>query len=65
MAADLKDFRGKVTIETHCALEAENRVSGEDKSVIARRVLHEWALKRLEIAKVQLRLFAARERQGT
>jgi len=52
MSADLKDFRGKITVETHCVLEAENRVSGEDKSVIARQVLHEWAIQKLRVAKV-------------
>lgn len=52
MAADLNDFRGKITTETRCALEAEHRVSGEDKSLIARRVLHEWAMKKLQVAKI-------------
>jgi hypothetical protein len=52
VSADLKDFRGKITIETHCVLEAENRVTGEDKSVIARQVLHEWAVQKLQVAKV-------------
>jgi hypothetical protein len=52
MASDLKDLRGKITVETHCALEAESRVSGKDKNEIARRVLHEWAVKKLEVAKV-------------
>lgn len=59
MAAELKDFRGKVTIETHCVLEAENRVTGEDKSEIVRRILHEWAIKKLEVAKVTAALLAS------
>ncbi len=52
MSAELRNFRGKVTIETDCALEAENRVTGEDKSVIARNILHEWAIEKIRIAKV-------------
>lgn len=52
MAAELKDFRGKITIEAHCVLEAENRVSGEDKSEIVRKILHEWALQKLHVAKL-------------
>ncbi len=52
MSADLKDFRGKVTVETFCQLEAEHRVSGKDKSDIAREVLHEWAMKKLNVAKI-------------
>lgn len=49
---DLKDFRGKITVETHCVLEAENRVTGEDKSEIVRNILHEWAVKKLHCAKI-------------
>ena len=59
MAADLKDFRGKVTTETDCVLEAEHRVSKEDKSLIARRVLHEWAVKKIEAAKITAALLAS------
>ena len=52
MSADLKDFRGKITVETFCQLEAEHRVSKKDKSDIAREVLHEWAMKKLNVAKI-------------
>ena len=52
MAGELKDFRGKITVEAHCVLEAENRVSGDDKSEIVRKILHEWALQRLQVAKI-------------
>ena len=47
MSADLRDFRGKVTVETDCVLEAINRASGRDKSEIAREVLHEWAMRQV------------------
>lgn len=59
MSAELRDFRGKVTAETHCVLEAENRVSGEDKSEIVRKVLHEWAVKKIEAAKITAALLAS------
>jgi hypothetical protein len=52
MSAELKDFRGKITVEAHCVLEAENRVTGEDKSEIVRKILHEWAIQKLECARV-------------
>jgi hypothetical protein len=52
MSAELKDLRGRITVETHCVLEAEHRVSGEDRAEIVRRVLHEWAMQKLEAAKV-------------
>jgi len=47
MAAPLKDFRGKITAEADCVLEAMNRVTGKDRSEIVREVLHEWAETRL------------------
>lgn len=59
MAAELKDFRGKVTVETDCVLEALNRVTGRDKSEIAREVLHEWAMERVHMNNVLGRLLKA------
>ena len=52
MSVELKDFRGKITVEAHCVLEAENRVSGEDKSEIVRKILHDWALQKLRCATI-------------
>ncbi len=52
MAAELKDFRGKITVEAHCVLEAENRVTGQDKSEIVRAILHDWAIQKLQVAKL-------------
>ncbi|MBA3563089.1 MAG: hypothetical protein H0W33_03590 [Gammaproteobacteria bacterium] len=48
----LKDFRGKVTAETDAVLEAINRVTGRDRSEIAREVLHEWATEQIHVARV-------------
>lgn len=48
MAAPLKDFRGKITAETDCVLEAMSRVTGKDRAELAREVLHDWASDRLE-----------------
>jgi hypothetical protein len=52
VAADLKDFRGKITIETHCVVEAMHRVSGDDRREIVRKVLHEWAVQKVREAKI-------------
>ena len=43
MAADLRDFRGKITVETDVWLEAESRLTGRDKQEIVRVLLHERA----------------------
>jgi hypothetical protein len=50
MAADLKDFRGKITELAWCYLEAEHRASGRDQSDIARGILHEWAEQRHRVS---------------
>lgn len=52
MSAELKDFRGKVTTETACALEAEARATGRLQQEIVREILHGWALDRLRAATV-------------
>lgn len=46
---DLKDFRGKITAEADCVLEAESRVTGRERQEIVRQILHEWALQRIEV----------------
>lgn len=56
MSAELKDFRGKVTPETDAVLEAINRISGRDKSEIARDVLHKWAMEQVHTANLIGRL---------
>lgn len=52
MSVDLKDFRGKLTIEADAALEAVSRVTGRDKTEVAREILHEWALRKIREATV-------------
>jgi hypothetical protein len=52
MSIDLKDFRGKITPEAHVALEAEARVSGRDRTEVAREILHVWAARQLHAASV-------------
>ncbi|GAB3744920.1 hypothetical protein [Lysobacter olei] len=59
MAADLKDFRGKITPETWCVIEAEHRATGEDHSAIVRDVLHGWATKKIRAANLTAKLLAA------
>lgn len=59
MAAPLKDFRGKITAEADCVLEAMNRVTGKDRSEIVRDVLHEWAEGRLREHSILQKLLKA------
>lgn len=50
MAAELIDFRVKVTLETDAALDAIARATGKDRAEIARDVLHVWAQEQIAIA---------------
>lgn len=59
MAAPLKDFRGKITPEADCVLEAMSRVSGKDRAELVRDVLHEWAVDRLSEHSILQKLLAA------
>lgn len=59
MALELKDFRGKISVETDCVLEAINRVTGRDKSEIAREALHKWAMDQVHVNNVLGRLLKA------
>jgi len=59
MSAELKDLRGKITAETDCVLEAINRATGMDKSVIVREVLHEWAINKIREHSILMKLLAA------
>jgi hypothetical protein len=50
MSAELRDFRGKITVETDTVLDAIARSSGKDRSEIARDVLHRWAEEQIHVA---------------
>jgi hypothetical protein len=52
MSIELKDFRGKITIETDCALESESQSSGKERQEIVREILHDWAIQRIKSASV-------------
>jgi hypothetical protein len=52
VSIELKDFRGKITPETSCWLEAEARATGKQQQEIAREALHELALVRIKAATV-------------
>jgi hypothetical protein len=58
MTAD-KDFRGKLTAEAWCAIEAEHRISGLDHQAIVRDVLHAWASRMSEVASITQKLLEA------
>jgi hypothetical protein len=59
MSQDLKDFRGKITPESDCVLEAESRASGKDRQEIVREILHGYALEKIEAHKVLVKLLRA------
>lgn len=52
MSQELKDFRGKITVETDCVLDAESRITGKDKSELVRGILAEWAAQRVHVARL-------------
>jgi hypothetical protein len=52
MSAELKDFRGKITVEADCVIEAESRSTGRDKAEIVRDSLHEEAMRRIHAARL-------------
>jgi hypothetical protein len=54
MSLDLHDQRVKLTPEAHCALGAESRVTGKDRSELCREILHEWAMRKIHVAKLTL-----------
>lgn len=64
MSIELKDFRAKITLETDAVLEAINRTTGKDRSEIARDILHEWALKQIDMAIVLDRMLKAEGMPG-
>lgn len=50
MAAELKDFRGKITAETDVWLDAQSCITGKDKAEIVRDILHEHAVREIQKA---------------
>jgi hypothetical protein len=64
MSADLHDYRGRITPETHCALEAISRATGQDRQEIVRELLHKWALEQIHAASVMHRLLQAEGLSG-
>lgn len=59
MSLDLKDFRGKITAETDCVIEAIARSTGEDRAQIVRDALHDWALQKLRMHRILTGLLRA------
>jgi hypothetical protein len=52
MAADLRDLRAKITVETDAVIDAISRVTGKDRSEIVRDWLHEKAAEQIAIFSV-------------
>jgi len=59
MSQELRDFRGKITVEADIALESMAQAFRRDKSDIAREVLHNWALRKIMEANVMARRLRA------
>jgi hypothetical protein len=64
MSAELHDYRGRITAETHCALEALSRATGKDQQEIVRGILHDWAVQQIHAASVMHRLLQAEGLSG-
>lgn len=64
MSIELKDYRGRITAETDCVLEAEARSTGKDRQEIVREILHAWALSRIHGATVLHNLLRAEGLRG-
>lgn len=64
MSIELKDFRGRITAETDCALEAISRATSKERQEILREVMHEWALRQIHAASVMHRLLLAEGLRG-
>jgi hypothetical protein len=64
MGIELKDFRGRITPEADCVLEAEARVTGKDRQEIVREILHAWAMERIHGASVLNQLLRAEGLRG-
>lgn len=59
MSIELKDYRGRITPEADCVLEAESRSTGKDRQEIVREILHAWAMSRIHGATVLHNLLRA------
>lgn len=59
MGIELKDFRGRITPETWCWLEALSRATGADQQAIVRDVLHRWATEQLHASSIAGKLLDA------
>ena len=64
MGVELKDYRGRITPEADCVLEAQARATGRDRQEIAREVLHRWALEQIHAANVLHRQLRAEGLSG-
>lgn len=64
MSTDLKDFRGRITPETWCWLEALSRATGDEQQTIVREVLHRWAVQQLHASSIAKNLLESEGLSG-
>lgn len=60
MSLDLVDFRGRITPETDCVLEAVSLLTGQDKQAVLRGVMDRWARAQIDGASVLQRKLAGK-----
>lgn len=65
VAADLRDFRGKITPLTWAYVEAESRATNREMAEIVREILHGWAERRHHAATVAQRLLRSEGSAGS
>lgn len=65
MADELRDFRGRITVETDAVLESLARTTGKDRAEILREVAHRWALEQIAFAQSLSKRLEAEGISGT
>ena len=61
MAAELRDFRGRISVLADIAITAKSESTGKDKQEIVREILDAWAERELHCASL---LHAALDAEG-
>jgi predicted DNA-binding protein len=65
MSPELRDFRGRISVETDAVLEAISRATGREKQEIVRDVLHKWAEEQIRISTLTLRMLRSKGSEGS
>lgn len=52
MATDLRSVHVRITVETDAVVDAKAKALDKDRAEILRDVLHQWALKEIEVGRL-------------